>query len=73
MAQLSKFEDLQRNYEKLQEDLNVLQGRFEASEACAMKEGSRLNGLVHAAEARALDAELVRKTLEIDLASRYDQ
>lgn len=58
--------------EKLEKVFFDLKGEFEAFRGHTKEECARFNGLVEAVEAHAMDAEVMRQTLEIDLTTRYE-
>lgn len=70
LARMSKLEDLERSNQQLKEELNGLQARFEASERQMGEDISTLKLFSKHAETRALEAEVVRQMLEIDLVTK---
>lgn len=73
LTQMSKLKDIERANELLQERLAILQTHFEASESEMKKEMASLRDFAEHAENRAVEAEVARQTLEIDLATKRSE
>lgn len=72
-SHLAKLEANRVEKERLEKAYADLQGQFEAFKGEVEVECGRLYDLVYVAESRLMGAEVMRKTLEIDLKTSYDQ
>lgn len=82
VAEMAKLEDLQHANQRLQGDLEKLQGRFEASESwlneeagrCrGFMEAGRCKGFMEAADSRDATIEAALQALQFDLATKQSE